>query len=604
MHVSSNKNIWLDIQTNNLIKNKEILLKEKDIEKLKISFRKILVTKELLNNFRLIGILIGLIIACIFLILIYFLKNGKTVFFVFTIVCVALAIIIFLGYCGSKISKKKKIIVIEKIIDYVFKKLVKWTFSRLNLTEKDDFYKRRYLIENLMNCFSHFVQFKKINFKNDFQRSIFESIFSDKDNIQAIKISLKLFGILFKENKLYKKNAIILFKNIYMPIVYMNINEEISYLINIEKDKFETDTKIKISLEDNFKKNDLYNFFEMNFKKDLLNKNLNKNINDQEKNESFFNKSSKVIIDRNIFNKNDLVFNLFQDLWKISHIYKLYDWELLKFGSNNSLQKKISEKNLENNNKSNSDPKSPNPDPKSPNPALKDLPKKETTIKKEEILPKPQAKHSKILQNLLDVKSLPTSQFKTIMSKKNISIYKKIDPKDPIILVKSITTIPHAPIHVFNLLYNLNLRKKWDKILSKWSIKKKIDKNTDIVYSYIKAPFIVTDREFLQKRVFYKNIFIENQKFDFIIAFGNFFSEEFPVGKNVIRADTKVSGYVIREVLVGEGKGTELTMISKTDIKGLIPKSLVNHHAKKKPVSWAMSFEKTLDRYVRNGCVL
>ena len=108
MDVSSNENNFLDKETNKLIKNKEILIKEKDIKKYKVSFRKILITKELLDNFRTIGFFLGIMLACIFLILVYFFKKNKSALFIFTMLCIALAIIIFIGFLGSKLSKKKK----------------------------------------------------------------------------------------------------------------------------------------------------------------------------------------------------------------------------------------------------------------------------------------------------------------------------------------------------------------------------------------------------------------------------------------------------------------------------------------------------------------
>ena len=604
MDVSSNENNFLDKETNKLIKNKEILIKEKDIKKYKVSFRKILITKELLDNFRTIGFFLGIMLACIFLILVYFFKKNKSALFIFTMLCIALAIIIFIGFLGSKLSKKKKIIVIEKIIDYVFKRLVKWTFSRLNLTKPEQLNKRRCLIENLMINYYEFVNFKELEYKNDFQRSIFESIFNDKNNIKAIKISLKLLRILFTQNNKYIKNALKLFENIYMPIVYLSINDEINNLINLEKEKFELDTKIKILNQ--LKNKNLYDFFEMNFKKNLLDKKLNKDFKyDQEKNGSFFDKSSKVIIDRNIFNKSEYVFTLFQDLWRVSHVYNNHDWNTIKYSPFNSLNHslKVSLKNItkdfESSLKNIKQDFETNPLLIENNKKNIQLEKKKSNeiIQEEVIVEKEIEKHDIVLQNLLDVKSAPTHQFKTILEKKNIKIFKKIDKKDPVILVKSITQLKHKPENVYELLFNLEIRAKWDRIFSKWEIKKIIDENTDVIYSYIKAPFIVTDREFLQKRLSYKNIIIENEKFDYIIAFGNYNSNEFPVSKNIIRADTKVSGYIMKKIVIDGKEGTELTMISKTDIKGLIPKSLVSHHAKKKPVSWAMNFEKALEKH-------
>ena len=43
----------------------------------------------------------------------------------------------------------------------------------------------------------------------------------------------------------------------------------------------------------------------------------------------------------------------------------------------------------------------------------------------------------------------------------------------------------------FELIYNLDLRTKWDKIFSQMKVVKIFDEDIDLVYSYIKAPMII-----------------------------------------------------------------------------------------------------------------
>ncbi len=75
-----------------------------------------------------------------------------------------------------------------------------------------------------------------------------------------------------------------------------------------------------------------------------------------------------------------------------------------------------------------------------------------------------------------------------------------------------------------------------------------LNENEDVVYSYIKAPFFISDRDFCQKRVTFKNF----KEIDFIMAFENYRSKEFGPKKGVIRASTVISGYIIRK----KGNGT------------------------------------------------
>jgi len=69
-----------------------------------------------------------------------------------------------------------------------------------------------------------------------------------------------------------------------------------------------------------------------------------------------------------------------------------------------------------------------------------------------------------------------------------------------------------------------------------------LEENIDIVYSYLKAPLMITDRDFLQKRIILKNY----KGVDYIMGFENYEDEEIPHKKGVIRAETLISGYVIR----------------------------------------------------------
>ena len=82
------------------------------------------------------------------------------------------------------------------------------------------------------------------------------------------------------------------------------------------------------------------------------------------------------------------------------------------------------------------------------------------------------------------------------------------------------------------------------------------------------------------------------------MAFSNFESESFPPRKGVIRASTVISGYVIRKK--ADGSGCTMTMVSKTDVKGKIPKLLFNKTAQKAPLSWLKKFNKALVR-LREG---
>jgi len=60
---------------------------------------------------------------------------------------------------------------------------------------------------------------------------------------------------------------------------------------------------------------------------------------------------------------------------------------------------------------------------------------------------------------------------------------------------------------------------------------------------------------------------------------------EVPKVRRVVRAETIISGYVIEQIQ-DDPPVTTLTIISQNDIKGLIPKYLVNMASGKAPKQW------------------
>lgn len=60
-----------------------------------------------------------------------------------------------------------------------------------------------------------------------------------------------------------------------------------------------------------------------------------------------------------------------------------------------------------------------------------------------------------------------------------------------------------------------------------------------------------------------------------------------------MRANSPICGYLLEEVSNKEGTvDTRMTIINQTDIKGLIPKMIVNMKAAKAPVEWVNGLKK------------
>lgn len=84
----------------------------------------------------------------------------------------------------------------------------------------------------------------------------------------------------------------------------------------------------------------------------------------------------------------------------------------------------------------------------------------------------------------------------------------------------------------------------------------------------------------MQRRVYIRDY---PEPHDIMMHFVSIDHPSMPIKKKVIRAETLISGYVLRP---RGPKTCTLTIISQNDVKGLIPKIIVNKCASKAPADW------------------
>jgi len=81
---------------------------------------------------------------------------------------------------------------------------------------------------------------------------------------------------------------------------------------------------------------------------------------------------------------------------------------------------------------------------------------------------------------------------------------------------------------------------------------------------------MVGARDYLQKRIIANGYPDEST---LMIVYQSVEHEDCPEKRNFIRAETVLSGFIIRDL---GNNASQLTIISQTDIKGKIPKAVVN----------------------------
>jgi hypothetical protein len=204
---------------------------------------------------------------------------------------------------------------------------------------------------------------------------------------------------------------------------------------------------------------------------------------------------------------------------------------------------------------------------------------------------------SKALDKMLELEALDVIDWTVVHESELIKVYKKKDDDSPVVLIKVYTSIPGvAPDKVFRLIYDLNIRKEWDNVLSDMRSFGKVSDDVDHMYSVYKAPIGISNRDFCQRRTKAKDY----KGVPYMIHFESVTHPECPAVKKIVRAHTNISGYIIRPKK-DKPNSTEMTILTQTDIKGQVPKAIVNLAAARAPSNWCKNFKKQADRLVKEG---
>lgn len=190
------------------------------------------------------------------------------------------------------------------------------------------------------------------------------------------------------------------------------------------------------------------------------------------------------------------------------------------------------------------------------------------------------------LDRLLELESAKDKDWTEVHNSEFIKILKTCQEGSPVILIKVYVQLPDIPPEkVYRMISDIEIRQKWDNVLSGMRIFGKVNDHVDHMYSVYKAPIGISNRDFCQKRTRAENY----KSVPYMIHFRSVSHEECPPVKGTVRANTIISGYLIRESKDYEG-GTDMTILTQTDIKGQVPTFVVNMAAARAPSSWCTNF--------------
>lgn len=99
---------------------------------------------------------------------------------------------------------------------------------------------------------------------------------------------------------------------------------------------------------------------------------------------------------------------------------------------------------------------------------------------------------------------------------------------------------------------------------------------------------MIKDRDFVQGRKIWKEF---PDKTSTILHFKSIDHPKCPPSKKFVRANTIISGYFIQTISTNPPV-TRLASITQTDVKGMIPRVIVNKVAQNAPKEWMKSLLK------------
>lgn len=189
-----------------------------------------------------------------------------------------------------------------------------------------------------------------------------------------------------------------------------------------------------------------------------------------------------------------------------------------------------------------------------------------------------------------------TSKWESVVSDKNIHCYKRPVEGASSMVVKCVSEIDgFSSEEIFNAIYDLKLRMSWDKVFREFKVVREAEYKEnmelpEILYMSLESPvFFIKNRDWVQQRKAWKKTPNDNT---FILHFKSVELDDVPETDKCVRAHTYISGYFVTKI--SENKSL-LIIIAMNDIKGSIPKWLVNRESAKAPKKWVENLKKGME---------
>mmetsp|Transcript_36180 Transcript_36180/g.65645 ORF Transcript_36180/g.65645 Transcript_36180/m.65645 type:complete len:673 (+) Transcript_36180:71-2089(+) len=154
------------------------------------------------------------------------------------------------------------------------------------------------------------------------------------------------------------------------------------------------------------------------------------------------------------------------------------------------------------------------------------------------------------------------------------------------IFIRAWGVLENVDLHVaFAMFYNCKNRMSWDRAFFSMEVLDSRE-GSEVLYSVLRIPAF-TPRDYVQWR---RVKILEDGSI--LISMRSAHYPKMPEKAGFLRAESYISGYVLRRYEEQGVTGTKLFLMTCTDVKGIIPKWVINFVAPKKPGEWITDLKK------------
>eukprot|EP00047_Mylnosiga_fluctuans_P001961 m.222574 g.222574 ORF g.222574 m.222574 type:complete len:295 (+) comp10788_c0_seq1:34-918(+) len=162
----------------------------------------------------------------------------------------------------------------------------------------------------------------------------------------------------------------------------------------------------------------------------------------------------------------------------------------------------------------------------------------------------------------------PGFVLKAEKKERQVKVWAKEFEGSSIRLFKASAQLAVSLLDVYDVLHDAEYRATWDEYMLEAKDLYRIDNNNDVGYYLMKWPAPLTNRDFVNQRSW----FLSEDKSEFLIMNFSVVLKELPPRPKIIRAVSFLTGYHARATPTG----CHFTYLTQADVKGKLPKWLVN----------------------------